>query len=40
MKDYVDMAAHLESVPETRVVVNFALVLLDQINNCANQLHG
>ena len=40
MKDYVDMAAHLESVPEARAVVNFAPVLLDQINDYANQLHG
>jgi alpha-amylase/alpha-mannosidase (GH57 family) len=40
IKDYVDMAAHLERVPEARVVVNFAPVLLDQINDYANQLHG
>jgi alpha-amylase/alpha-mannosidase (GH57 family) len=40
IKDYVDMAAHLESVPEARAVVNFAPVLLDQINDYANQLHG
>lgn len=40
IKDYVDMAAHLEAVPEARVVVNFAPVLLDQLNDYANQLHG
>ena len=40
MKDYADMAAHLEDVPEARAVVNFAPVLLDQINDYANQLHG
>jgi alpha-amylase/alpha-mannosidase (GH57 family) len=40
IKDYVDMAAHLESVPEARAVVNFAPVLLDQINDYADQLHG
>jgi alpha-amylase/alpha-mannosidase (GH57 family) len=40
MKDYSDMAAHLEDVPEARAVVNFAPVLLDQINDYANQLHG
>ena len=26
-KDYVDMAAHLESVPQARAVVNFGLQL-------------
>ena len=40
MKDYVDMAAHLENVPEARAVVNFAPVLLDQINDYADQLQG
>ncbi len=40
IKDYVDMAAHLEAVPAARAVVNFAPVLLDQINDYANQLHG
>ena len=29
-KDYVDMAAHLEAVPEARAVVNFAPILLEQ----------
>lgn len=40
IKDYVDMAVHLEEVPEARAVVNFAPVLLDQINDYAKQLHG
>ena len=40
VKDYVDMAAHLESIPEARAVVNFAPVLLDQIEDYADQLHG
>ncbi|MGC8118917.1 glycoside hydrolase [Marinobacter sp. VGCF2001] len=31
IKDYVDMAAHLEAHPEARAVVNFAPVLLEQI---------
>lgn len=40
IKDYVDMAAHLEAVPAARAVVNFAPVLLDQIEDYANQLHA
>ncbi len=31
IKDYVDMAAHLEAHPSARAVVNFAPVLLEQI---------
>jgi alpha-amylase/alpha-mannosidase (GH57 family) len=31
IKDYVDMAAHLEQVPGARAVVNFTPVLLEQI---------
>ena len=27
IKDYVDMAAHIESVPEAHAVVNFAPIL-------------
>lgn len=38
IKDYVDMAAHLEAVPEARAVVNFAPVLLEQINLYAQAL--
>ncbi len=40
IKDYADMAAHLEEAPEARAVINFAPVLLDQINDYASQLHG
>ena len=38
IKDYEDMVAHLEAHPEMRVVVNFAPVLLEQLNDYANQL--
>ena len=38
MKDYVDMAAHLEAVPEARAVVNFAPILLEQITDYADQV--
>lgn len=31
IKDYADMAAHLEAIPEARAVVNFSPLLLDQI---------
>jgi alpha-amylase/alpha-mannosidase (GH57 family) len=37
MKDYVDMAAHLERHPHIRCVVNFVPVLLDQIEDYAQQ---
>ena len=37
MKDYADMAAHLERHPEIRCVVNFVPVLLDQIEDYAQQ---
>lgn len=40
IKDYVDMAAHLEAVPGARAVVNFAPVLLEQIADYVEQLHG
>jgi alpha-amylase/alpha-mannosidase (GH57 family) len=40
MKDYVDMAAHLEAVPEARAVVNFAPILLEQIADYAEQVEG
>ncbi|MEJ2508220.1 MAG: glycoside hydrolase family 57 protein [Gammaproteobacteria bacterium] len=40
IKDYVDMAAHLESVPDARAVVNFAPVLLEQIDDYAQQVAG
>lgn len=38
IKDYVDMAAHLEQLPKARAVVNFAPVLLDQIADYAKQI--
>jgi alpha-amylase/alpha-mannosidase (GH57 family) len=38
IKDYSDMAAHLESHPEMRAVVNFVPVLLEQIDDYAQQI--
>ncbi len=38
IKDYVDMAAHLEAVPTARAVVNFAPVLLEQLLDYAAQI--
>jgi len=38
IKDYVDMAAHLEAVPEAKAVVNFAPILLEQIEEYARQV--
>lgn len=38
IKDYVDMAAHLENNNEAKAVVNFAPVLLEQIDDYAQQL--
>ena len=38
IKDYVDMAAHLENNNGARAVVNFAPVLLEQIDDYAQQL--
>ena len=40
IKDYVDMAAHLEAVPDARAVVNFAPILLEQIADYAAQIHS
>ena len=40
IKDYVDMVAHLENDTTARAVVNFAPVLLEQIDDYANQLEG
>ena len=37
-KDYADMAAHLEAVPEARAVVNFAPILLEQIEDYSGQV--
>ncbi|WP_324779113.1 glycoside hydrolase family 57 protein [Thiobacillus sedimenti] len=38
IKDYSDMAAHLERHPDMRAVVNFAPVLLEQLDDYARQL--
>ena len=37
-KDYVDMAAHLEAVPEARAVVNFSPTLIEQIEDYAARI--
>ena len=37
LKDYSDMAAHLEAHPGVRVVLNFTPVLLDQLEDYADQ---
>jgi len=38
IKDYSDMAAHLERYPDMHAVVNFAPVLLEQLDDYAKQL--
>ncbi len=38
IKDYVDMAAHLEANPDARAVVNFAPILLEQVADYARQI--
>jgi alpha-amylase/alpha-mannosidase (GH57 family) len=40
IKDYTDMAAHLEAVPEAKAVVNFAPILLEQLDDYAKQIHA
>lgn len=40
IKDYEDMVAILEAVPEGKAVVNFAPVLLDQISDYADQIRA
>jgi alpha-amylase/alpha-mannosidase (GH57 family) len=40
IKDYVDMAAHLENNIDARAVVNFSPVLLEQIDDYAQQLNN
>ncbi|NOZ54484.1 MAG: glycoside hydrolase [Gammaproteobacteria bacterium] len=40
IKDYTDMAAHLESVPGAQAVVNFAPILLEQIDDYARQVNA
>lgn len=38
IKDYVDMAAHLEAHPQARAVVNFSPILLEQIEDYLIQI--
>ncbi|HUI58881.1 MAG TPA: glycoside hydrolase family 57 protein [Steroidobacteraceae bacterium] len=38
LKDYTDMAAHLESVPGARAVVNFTPVLIEQLEEIAQRV--
>ncbi|TCK18806.1 alpha-amylase/alpha-mannosidase (GH57 family) [Thiogranum longum] len=40
IKDYVDMAAHIEAVPGAKAVVNFAPVLLEQLDDYVAQVSG
>jgi alpha-amylase/alpha-mannosidase (GH57 family) len=40
IKDYIDMAAHLENQPDMKAVVNFAPVLLDQIDDYARMVES
>ncbi len=39
IKDYVDMAAHLDNHPDARAVVNFAPVLLEQLDDYVEQIN-
>jgi alpha-amylase/alpha-mannosidase (GH57 family) len=38
IKDYVDMAAHLEALPTARAVVNFTPVLIEQLQELASRI--
>jgi alpha-amylase/alpha-mannosidase (GH57 family) len=38
IKDYIDMAAHLESQPNARAVVNFTPVLIEQLEELAQRI--
>ncbi len=40
IKDYTDMAAHLEANPAARAVVNFSPVLLEQLEDIAARIAG
>ncbi|MFT5351403.1 MAG: alpha-amylase/alpha-mannosidase (GH57 family) [Planctomycetota bacterium] len=40
IKDYVDMAAHLEAIPEAKAVINFSPILLEQLQVYETQIHG
>lgn len=38
IKDYIDMAIHLEAQPQAKVVINFTPILLEQIQDYADQV--
>ena len=38
IKDYVDMAWHIENIPNAKVVVNFSPILIEQIADYDEQL--
>ncbi len=40
LKDYADMAAHLEAHPHMRAVINFVPTLLEQLDDYAAQIHS
>ncbi len=40
IKDYIDMAAHLEAIPQARAVVNFTPTLLEQIDDYHQQIQA
>ncbi len=40
IKDYVDMAAIMEAIPEARAVVNFSPVMLEQLVDYTAQING
>jgi len=39
IKDYTDMAAHLENHPDMRAVINFSPILLEQLDAYVKELH-
>lgn len=40
IKDYVDMAAHIEAHPAAKAVVNFAPILIEQLDDYAQQIQS
>src|SRR6201989_1783198 len=38
IKDYTDMAAHLEAIPAARAVVNFTPVLIEQLEEITQRM--
>lgn len=40
IKDYVDMAAHIEAVPAARAVINIVPILFEQLDDYARQIDG